>query len=305
MTQDPNSGSDRIDFSNLSVVVGQLGAFGGDEIERQFEILGMKKPRISHDFDRICRAVDGDRADVLMCDMTSNRPRAQELLRGVRNQEIGSNPFLVTIALTEKMNAGEIGQMIDAGPDDVFVGGFTRDAFVRRVNDLAFNRRKFVAVASYVGPTRRSSARPNRKTAEEFDVPNPVRATGTGVPKDALWKEIAKASKSLNLRKLNCDVDMIRSLVDEIIPDYQVGQIGDDFKRRVAMLQSTIENLNKRGRRLGHGNLVSLCELAGNVVNDVKERPKPPNVRHLRALPQLVVGFEMALKAIPDKTSAA
>lgn len=305
MKQDPTSGSDQIDFSKLSVVVGQLGAFGGDEIERQLAILGMKKPRISHDFDRICRAVDGDRADVLMCDMNHNRPRAQELLRGVRNQEIGSNPFVVTIALTQKMNSAEIASTIDAGPDDVFVGGFTRDAFVRRVNDLAFHRRKFVAVSSYVGPTRRSSARPNRKTAEEFDVPNPVHATGTGVDKDVLWKEIATASKSLNLRKLNCDVDMIRSLVDEIIPDYQVGQIGDDFRRRIAMLQTTIENMHKRGKRLGHGNLVSLCELAGSIVNEVKERPKPPNVRHLRAMPQLVVGFEMALQSMPGKTVAA
>ncbi len=305
MTQDPTTGSDRIDFSNLSVVVGQLGAFGGDEIERQFEILGMKKPRISHDFDRICRAVDGDRADVLMCDMNHNRPRAQELLRGVRNQEIGSNPFVVTIALTQKMNSAEIASTIYAGPDDVFVGGFTRDAFVRRVNDLAFNRRKFVAVSSYVGPTRRSSARPNRKTAEEFDVPNPVYATGTGVDKDVLWKEIATASKSLNLRKINCDVEMIRSLVSEIIPDYQVGQIGDDFRRRIAMLQTTIENMHRRGKRIGHGNLISLCELAGSIVNEVKERPKPPNVRHLRAMPQLVVGFEMALQSMPGKTVAA
>ena len=305
MTKDPTAGSDQIDFSKLSVVVGQLGAFGGDEIERQLAILGMKKPRISHDFDRICRAVDGDRADVLMCDMNNNRPRAQELLRGVRNQEIGSNPFVVTIALTQKMNSAEIASTIDAGPDDVFVGGFTRDAFVRRVNDLAFHRRKFVAVSSYVGPTRRSSARPNRKTAEEFDVPNPVHATGTGVDKDVLWKEIATASKSLNLRKLNCDVDMIRSLVDEIIPDYQVGQIGDDFRRRIAMLQTTIENMHKRGKRLGHGNLVSLCELAGSIVNEVKERPKPPNVRHLRAMPQLVVGFETALQSMPGKTVAA
>ena len=305
MTQDPNDGSDPIDLSKLSVVVGQLGAFGGDEIERQLAILGIKKPRISHDYDRVCRAIDGDRADVLMCDMTSNRPRAAELLRGVRNQEIGSNPFVVTIALTQKMNSGEIGITLDAGPDDVFVGGFTRDSFARRVNDLAFNRRKFVAVSSYVGPTRRSSARPNRKSAEEFAVPNPVYSTGTGVPKDVLWKDIANASMSLNLRKLNCDVDMIRSLVAEIIPDYQVGQIGDDFRRRIGMLQSTIENIHKRGKRLGYGNLVSLCELAGNVVNEVKERPKPPNVRHLRAMPQLVVGFEMALQAMPDKTAAA
>jgi CheY-like chemotaxis protein len=297
--------ADKIDLSRLSVVVGQLGAFGGDEIERQLAILGIEKPRITHDVDRIVRSIDADRADVLLCDMTKNRLRAQELMRSIRNQEAGSNPFLVTIALTGPMNKDEIGGMIDAGPDDVFIGGFTRDNFVRRVSDLAVNRRKFVAVSSYIGPTRRSSNRPGRKTAEEFAVPNPVQSTGSGIDKDVLWKEIASASKALNFRKLDADVQMIRTLVEEIIPDYQVSLVTDDFKRRIVMLQNTVENVHKRAQRLGHGSLISLCEIAGNVVKDVKERPRPPNVRHLRAMPQLVVGFETALHGMPQQTGTA
>ena len=294
-----------IDLSKLSVVVGQLGAFGGDEIERQLGILGIEKPRITHDYNRIIRSIDAERADVLMCDMTKNRQQAQTLMRGIRNQEIGSNPFLVTIALTGPMSKDEIGGMIDSGPDDVFIGGFTRDNFVRRVQDLAFHRRKFVAVASYIGPTRRSSARPGRKTAEEFAVPNPVHSTGSGVSKDVLWKEIASASKSLNHRKLDADVGMIRTLVDEIIPDYQVSIYNDDTKRRVALLLSTIEGVHRRAQRLGFDNLVSLCDIAANIMSDIKERPKPPNVRHLRAMPQLVVGFETALTGMPQQTASA
>lgn len=297
--------ADKIDLSKLSVVVGQLGAFGGDEIERQLAILGIEKPRITHDVDRVVRSIEHERADVLLCDMTKNRGRAQDLMRGIRNQDVGNNPFLVTIALTGPMTKDQVVGLIDAGPDDVFIGGFTRDNFVRRVSDLAVNRRKFVAVASYIGPTRRSSHRPGRKTAEEFAVPNPVLSTGSGIDKDILWKEIATPSKSLNFRKLDADVGMIRTLVEEIIPDYQVSLVSDDFKRRIGLLQSTVESVHKRARRLGNDSLVSLCELAGNVVKDVKERPKPPNVRHLRALPQLVVGFETALHGMPQQTGRA
>ena len=297
--------ADKIDLSKLSVIVGQLGAFGGDEIERQLAILGIEKPRITHDVDRIVRSIDAERADVLLCDMTKNRGRAQDLMRGIRTQDVGSNPFLVTIALTGPMTKDQVSGLIDAGPDDVFIGGFTRDTFVRRVSDLAVNRRKFVAVASYVGPTRRSSHRPGRKTAEEFAVPNPVLSTGSGIDKDILWKDIATASQSLNFRKLDAEVQMIRTLVDEIIPDYQVSLVTDDFKRRIGMLQNTVENVQRRAKRLGHGNLVSLCEIAGNVVKDIKERPKPPNVRHLRAMPQLVVGFETALHGMPQQTGTA
>ncbi len=297
--------ADKIDLSKLSVVVGQMGAFGGDEIERQLAILGIEKPRITHDVDRVVRSIEHERADVLLCDMTKNRGRAQDLMRGIRNQEVGNNPFLVTIALTGPMTKDQVGGLIDAGPDDVFIGGFTRDNFVRRVSDLAVNRRKFVAVASYIGPTRRSTNRPGRKTAEEFVVPNPVLSTGSGIDKDVLWKEIATASKSLNFRKLDADVGMIRTLVEEIIPDYQVSLVTDDFKRRIVLLQNTVEAVHKRAQRLGADSLVSLCEIAGNVVKDIKERPKPPNVRHLRAMPQLVVGFETALHGMPQQTASA
>ena len=63
--------------------------------------------------------------------------------------------------------------------------------------------------------------------------------------------------------------------------------------------------INYLTQRLGYDNLVSLCDLAGNVVKDVKERPRPPNVRHLRAMPQLVVGFETALDGMPQQTGTA
>jgi hypothetical protein len=59
--------------------------------------------------------------------------------------------------------------------------------------------------------------------------------------------------------------------------------------------------IHRRGLKLGNRDLVSMCELANNVIGEIRERPTPPNLKHLRALPKLVSGFQMALMAVPER----
>jgi CheY-like chemotaxis protein len=286
-------------MSRLSVVVGQLGAPGADEIERNLAILGIRGAKFANDIESIRNTVIATRPDVLVCDTTKAVVKASEITRGIRNQEIGSNPFMVVVSLVEPTSKTDLAKTVDSGTDDLFVAPFTRDVFVRRMNELAWHRKKFVAVSSYIGPTRRSGNRPGRKTAEEFEVPNPVQATGTGVPREQQWKEIAIAAKQLNARKLNADVEMFRTLVHEILPSYESSKIDDDFRRRVQMLQGIIVEVDRRAKRLGFFTLSDLCMLAGNMVNDVAENPVPPNLKHLRTMPKFVEGFEAALNEVP------
>jgi DNA-binding response OmpR family regulator len=295
LARDPTSAYDRIDFSRLSVVVGQLGGDGADEIQRQLGILGIRNPTITNDTEKTKKAIANDNPDLLICNMTVTRDDALSIVRDVRYQEIGANPFIVTLSMSPTLPQVEIVRTIDSGTDDLFIAPFSRDHFVMRVNDLAVNRRKFVAISSYIGPTRRTSSRPGRTTAEEFDVPNPVRATGTGMTRIQLRKEIAVAAKALSVRKLNADILLIRSLVGEVMPDYETSNISDDFRRRIGLLQGAVDTIRRRAERLKFDNLVTLCELSGNIVTEIRANPKPPNLRHLKAMPEMVNGFEIAL----------
>jgi len=277
------------------VVVGQLGGDGAEEIQRQLGILGIRNPTITHDTDDLKKAITTDHPDLLICNMTVSRDEALQAVRDVRHQETGSNPFVVTLSMSPPLQQVDIVRTIDSGTDDLFVAPFSRDHFVMRVNDLAVNRRKFVAISSYIGPTRRTSSRPGRTSAEEFDVPNPVRATGTGVSRIQLRKEIAVAARQLNIRKLNADIVLIRDLVGEIMPDYEHSNIGEDFRRRIDLLQGAVETIHRRATRMRFEHLITLCELSGNIVGEIRANPKPPNLRHLRAMPEMVTGFEIAL----------
>jgi DNA-binding response OmpR family regulator len=290
----------RIDFSKLSVVFSQLEGDSRD-VERQLGILGIKTLRVRAEYDRICRSIDRDKPDLVICAMRPGQTEAHTLMRGIRHQDVGTNPFPVILSLAGPMTPADSAQAINTGLDSLLLAPFDRDSFVRRVNDLAFNRKKFVAAPGYIGPTRRVSTRTETGAGEEFDVPNPVHAAGTGMSREEMWRQISAASRSLSTRKLSNDITAIRRLIYEIMPDYEVSNITDRFRQRVAELHDVVTMIQRRALKLSNRDLVSMCELVNNVLGEIRERPIPPNLKHLRAMPKLISGFQMALMAMPER----
>jgi hypothetical protein len=294
-----------LNYSDLSVAVGGVSRHDGAEIRKQLSILGMQNIQIDHEIESARHSVEKKEPDLFLCSMSKFGNEARTLFQSIRNQEVGHNPFVVMISMAGRMSESDVALNINSGTDDLLVGSFVRDRFVNRLNELAWNRRKFVALTNYVGPTRRNSARDGRAFAPEFEVPNPVRSIGTGIARKFLREEIAEAVKTLNIHKFGSDIALIRELVEEIVPDYKTGYINDDFKRRIGMLHDVVEDLRLGATRIDNGDLISLCELTGSIVAEIKARPIPPNLRHIQVMPKLVVGFETALASAREKTGSA
>ncbi|MAF47076.1 MAG: hypothetical protein QF393_09585 [Rhodospirillales bacterium] len=252
------------------------------------------------DFDLLKQKVANDEADLCLCNMQTQTNAAHKVMRGVREQEIGNNPFMVLVSMVGSTQRDVLANTIDAGPDDLMVRPFSRDTFVRRMNELASRRKKFVVTSDYVGPTRRGEGRDEEEenTTEEFEVPNPMRVLGYGGDRDELWKDIRAASTQLNARKLRSDIRLIDTLVREILPDYENSAIGEEFFDKIEKLLATIGGVNRRGRRMGDENLAELCELSQSILTEIKERPSPPNLRNISALPKIVAGFKSVYAAI-------
>ncbi|MEK9679557.1 MAG: hypothetical protein VW169_14370 [Rhodospirillaceae bacterium] len=146
-----------------------------------------------------------------------------------------------------------------------------------------------------MGPTYRSEYREGEQGTEEFDVPNPVYTIGTGKSRDELRQQINTSSVEVNERKLNTDVQTIKSIMEKIHPFYQLSQIDKEFMSKVDLMHDVTQSVQSRAKRMRYENLLHLCDIAGNIAADIKETPKPPNLRHLRAMPKLVEGLDLAL----------
>jgi len=294
-----------IDLSEISVVVGEADSRSAKEIDRQLGILGMKNVRTFRNIDRVRHTLATDEADLLLCGMSGQEHEARSIFRDVRQQEIGDNPFMVVMSMTRPKSKDDVRKTVDSGPDDLFMPPFDRQIFLTRINEIAWARKKFIALPSYVGPTRRNDVRPGEKTAEEFEVPNPVQAIGTGQSREELRRSIAESASALDLKKFDGDLSLIKTLVEELLPDYEDSNITDEFNRRIGLVDTLLVGVAHRARRVGYDNLHGLCEMACNVVIDIKENPIPPNTKHLLVMPKLIEAFDLAIKMAPDKVGAA
>lgn len=133
--------------------------------------------------------------DLLMIDLDNENDRICELIRNVRNCELGENPFVVVLALTWHPEREIIGQALSAGADDVVTKPVSANVLAERVKNLIENRREFVVTESYIGPERRSLPDNRPGDLPTIKVPNTLRFKATGDKSAAVDPEDIKRSR--------------------------------------------------------------------------------------------------------------
>lgn len=106
------------------------------------------------------------------------------IMRELRSGALGRDPFILTVMLLGSREEPKVRSVIDCGPDDLLLIPFAPDQLMNRLKVLVERRKPFVVTHDYIGPDRRAAPRPGATSATQFQVPNPVRARGTSLPRD-------------------------------------------------------------------------------------------------------------------------
>lgn len=106
------------------------------------------------------------------------------IMRELRSGSLGRDPFILTVMLLASREEPKVRSAIDCGPDDLLLIPFAPDQLMNRLRVLVERRKPFVVTHDYIGPDRRAAPRPGATSATQFQVPNPVRARGTNLPRD-------------------------------------------------------------------------------------------------------------------------
>jgi two-component system phosphate regulon response regulator PhoB len=106
------------------------------------------------------------------------------MIRELRSGALGRDPFILTVMLLSSREEPKVRAAIDCGPDDLLLIPFAPDQLMNRLRILVERRKPFVVTHDYIGPDRRAAPRPGATSATQFQVPNPVRARGTNVPRE-------------------------------------------------------------------------------------------------------------------------
>ncbi len=119
--------------------------------------------------------------DLVFIDIDAQPEAAFQTIRGLRDGEIGEDPFVVVVAMTGRPVVESVQAALAAGADDMVVKPVSAPALRQRVVTQIDARKKFIATDDYLGPDRRAEARDlDDADLVSIVVPNALRFAATG-----------------------------------------------------------------------------------------------------------------------------
>ncbi|MHA6288633.1 response regulator [Maricaulis sp. CAU 1757] len=112
---------------------------------------------------------------LVVADSSGSDADVFKLVRSVRRNEVGSNPFAVFLLTTWSRDTNHIRKAIECGADDVIVRPFSTMFAEERVRTLIKNRKDFIVTSDYIGPDRRKDDQRGTDAAP-ISVPNFLQA---------------------------------------------------------------------------------------------------------------------------------
>lgn len=178
-------------------------------------------------FVKLHETLENDAVDLLVTASELENSDVNYLIQEVRNQRLGTNPFVMVIVLLSSAEPDYVKKVIDSGADDLLLTPVVPDQLIMRIEKLARARKPFVITHDYTGPDRRAKARAfDNHSAPMLEVPNPLKARLGGVDDGQLWQQVRESSVTLNRIKIERHAVQIDWLVGHIAACIRDG-VGD------------------------------------------------------------------------------
>ncbi|MEO5373456.1 MAG: response regulator [Alphaproteobacteria bacterium] len=210
--------------------------------------------------------------DVIVINSRVEGGDACDLVRKLRFSHKGRNPFISVILSIEQEDTADLGKFINSGADHIVVRPFSAKSLIDRIESLVDRRQPFVATSTYIGPDRRSKARPEEGEPEipVFVVPNTLKlkAQKRTITPESFQKVIDATLERMNVEmidKLAFQIvfqqrrlkDALRTGIDPLTPFDDLKTALDEYRRRInSAMQASIGELAFRldGRLNDMGN---------------------------------------------------
>lgn len=171
-----------------------------------------------------------DAVDLLVTSSEVENNDTGFLISEMRNQRLGTNPFVVVITLLANAEPEYVKKVIDSGADDLLLMPVQPDQLILRIEKLTRTRKPFVVTHDYTGPDRRTKARAfEGPSAAMLDVPNPLRFRAENKSMDGtrLMRQVAETATTLNRMKIERYAVQIDWLVNHIAACIRDGVVSD------------------------------------------------------------------------------
>jgi DNA-binding response OmpR family regulator len=168
-----------------------------------FRVMGYGKIKLIRDVAGLEAALHGPGFDLIIGSADIEDGAFLELVKRLRNGDVGRNPFTAVIVTTWSRSWATVRRAIDSGADDVLLSPVSPGGLSDHIQAIVGNRKPFIVTADYTGPERRRD--PTRvSTIPAFHPPNTLseKERGRLVDEAELKWRIDQSAREMAAEKL-------------------------------------------------------------------------------------------------------
>ncbi|RAU21527.1 response regulator [Paramagnetospirillum kuznetsovii] len=250
----PSSPAQAIDLSRVKALVCEPSGLLRQGIRLALNNIGVRTINEANTFLAAHKACEEGDHDFLIVNQEIEANDATYILRQMRAGNLGKDPFIVTVMLLSSRDEPKVRAAMDSGPDDLLLIPFAPDQLMNRLRMLVERRKPFVVTHDYIGPDRRTSPRPGATSATQFQVPNPMRARGQGVPPDRYLQAKQDAATAIAVERIKRLAATIEWECNALLVSFRESRAsGETNFRSLVKLDSVCEEMSGRvTKTLGH-----------------------------------------------------
>lgn len=237
-------------------------------------------------------AVQDRMPDLIIVDSDLKGGNARDLVREIRHNQLGANPFVPVIVTTWHKTKENIRELIDLGADGLVIKPISNSAIQSHVNFIINERKPFVVTSSYIGPDRRKDPK-HTSNVPLIEVPNTLKAKVSGEPIDIedFKGEIETRSRAINGERLRRNAFELSFLLEIVLGEMEKQDGAGRLRANLSRLHTVVNDILARLRGSDFEESRELCETLQRVVKTLVESDKPPALVDVQFLKPLVDGI--------------
>jgi DNA-binding response OmpR family regulator len=243
--------------------------------------------------------------DLLVTTLNDRGWDCGSLIQHVRQGHLG-NPFLLVMMLLDEPSPSVVNRVVNCGADDLLLAPWLDRLVLGRLETLLHSRKRFLVTHDYVGPERRSQARPGANSAPTIDVPNPMHwLTVAAGNREDLNRAVDTSREDLNRDRIKSCGNQLRFLADRVVANFATGGHAAIIPDIMTMLQAS-EELALRAADTHFAPAIELAEGLRTICQRLAREERTARASEVGVLPSLADAVVRALyNSEPDPLPAA
>ena len=225
--------------------------------------------------------------DVIVCDTHLPGLDFLAFVQDLRQGRLGTNPFVVVIAMVRDEGEAKTEGIPRSGIDDMIAKPINPMLLVRNINMLSRDRKSFVMTPGYVGPTRRAERRNDGSDDNLVAVPNTLRAKVVEQKDAAAVASIVQEAKSdADKEKAISSLRVLARMVRQVSGLIEKGAAVDDSRAVLFALASMAKRVAEEHKRENNP-IQAIAERMGQLAARAQTAPAGPSKAEMGLLLKL------------------